>query len=110
MRILLLAATMTAGLIVNNVALAGGGDPELGRTKSMTCTACHGPDGRGTAPIYPVLAGQHEEYLAHALRQYRSGERDNAIMAGFVNGLSDNDIADLAAWFASMDGLETAVP
>ena len=89
-------------------ALAGDGNPELGRTKSTTCTACHGPDGRGTAPNYPVLAGQHEAYLAHALRQYRSGERQNAIMAGFAANLSDADIADLAAWFASMDGLQTA--
>lgn len=109
MRSVLMVAGVMTGLLSGSAALAGG-DPELGRTKSTTCTACHGPEGRGTAPIYPVLAGQHEEYLAHALRQYRSGERSNAIMAGFANGLSDDDIADLAAWFASMDGLETAIP
>lgn len=84
------------------------GNPELGRAKSATCTACHGPDGRGTAPNYPVLAGQYAEYMAHALTQYRSGERKNAIMAGFAANLSDDDIADLAAWFASLDGLKTA--
>lgn len=109
MRSVLMVAGVMTGLLSGSAALADG-DPELGRTKSTTCTACHGPDGRGTAPIYPVLAGQHEAYLVHALRQYRSGERKNAIMAGFATGLSDDDIADLAAWYASMDGLETAIP
>jgi len=104
------AAILTAALIALCApALAqAGGDSELGKAKSATCTACHGPDGRGTAPNYPVLAGQHAEYLAHALTQYRSGERKNAIMAGFATNLSDDDIADLAAWYASMEGLKTA--
>ena len=51
----------------------------------------------------------YSDYMAHALRQYRSGERKNAIMAGFATNLSDADIEDLAAWFASLDGLATAV-
>lgn len=85
-----------------------GGDPVIGKTKATPCVACHGEDGRGIAPNYPVLAGQHADYLAHALRQYRSGERKNPIMAGFATGLSDSDIADLAAWFASLEGLQTA--
>ena len=84
------AAILTAALVALCApALAqAGGDPELGRAKSTTCTACHGPDGRGTAPNYPVLAGQYAEYLVHALTQYRSGERKNAIMAGFALGTS----------------------
>ncbi len=104
------AAILTAALIAlcAPALVQASGDPELGRAKSTTCTACHGPDGRGTAPNYPVLAGQHAEYLVHALTQYRSGERKNAIMAGFATNLSDDDIADLAAWFASMEGLKTA--
>jgi cytochrome c553 len=88
-------------------ALAAGGDAELGRGKSTTCHACHGADGLGTAPMYPKLAGQHEAYLVYALRGYRSGERKNAIMAGFATGLSDADIADLAAFYSSLDGLTT---
>lgn len=104
------AVILTAALIALWIPAQAhaGGDPELGRAKSTTCTACHGPDGRGTAPNYPVLAGQHEEYLVYALTQYRSGERKNAIMAGFATNLSDDDIADLAAWYASMEGLKTA--
>mgnify|MGYP001787661380 CR=1 FL=1 len=88
-------------------AKAAGGDAELGKGKSTTCHACHGADGLGTAPLYPKLAGQHEAYLVHALRGYRSGERKNAIMAGFATGLSDEDIADLAAFYSSLDGLTT---
>ena len=104
------AAILTAALFALSVPAAAyaDGNPELGRAKSTTCTACHGEDGRGIAPNYPVLAGQHVEYLVHTLTQYRSGERKNAIMAGFATNLSDDDIADLAAWFASMDGLTTA--
>ena len=104
------ATILTAVLFVLSVPVSAhaDGNAELGRTKSAPCTACHGEDGRGTAPNYPVLAGQHREYLVHALTRYRSGQRKNAIMAGFATNLSDDDIADLAAWFASMDGLTTA--
>jgi cytochrome c553 len=91
------------GVIASGPAAAGG-NPELGRAKSTTCHACHGVDGLAVAPNYPILAGQHEAYLVHALRQYRSGERKNAIMAGFATGLSDEDIADLAAFYASLPG------
>jgi len=95
------------GFAVAPAALADG-NAELGRAKSAACSACHGPEGHGTAPIYPILAGQHAEYLAHALFQYRSGERKNAIMQGFAATLSDDDIKDLAAWFGSQQGLKTA--
>ena len=86
------------------------GNAELGRTKAAPCAACHGEDGMGIAPNYPVLAGQHAEYLAHSLRAYRSGERTNPIMAPFVANLTDDDIDDLAAWFASLPGLVTPTP
>lgn len=86
-------------------APAQAGNPELGRAKSAQCVACHGQDGRGTAPGFPTLAGQYADYLAFALRQYRSGERNNPVMAPFAANLSDADIADLAAYYASMRGL-----
>ena len=104
---IVLSAALALGL--SSTALADG-DPAIGRTKATPCVACHGEDGKGIAPNYPVLAGQHADYTAHALRQYRSGERKNAIMAGFATNLSDADIEDLAAWFASLDGLATADP
>ena len=66
------------------------------------CAACHGPEGnKPTAPENPILAGQHQDYLAKALKDYKSGKRNNAIMKGFAATLTNQDIADLSAWFAS---------
>lgn len=106
MRFVMNSALIIIGLIGSSAY--AGGDPAIGKTKAAACVACHGEDGKGIAPNYPVLAGQHADYLAESLRGYRSGERKNAIMAGFAAGLSDDDIEDLAAWFASLDGLQTA--
>jgi len=97
-------AVVAAGLLLAGGAQAG--NPELGRAKSAPCTACHGADGRGIAPNFPVLAGQYADYLAKSLKQYRSGERNNALMAPMAAGLSDDDIADLAAYYASLPGLK----
>ena len=99
-------ALLAAGMLVASPAAASG-NPQLGKAKSAACVACHGADGLGTAPNFPVLAGQHADYLEHALRQYRSGERNNALMAPMAAGLSDDDIADLAAYYAAMRGLTT---
>jgi cytochrome c553 len=81
-------------------------DPAAGQQKSAACQACHGTDGHSIDPTYPNLAGQHESYLAKALTDYRDGGRTNAIMAGMAASLTDEDISDLAAWYASQDGLE----
>jgi cytochrome c553 len=81
------------------------GDAEAGKTKSATCQACHGADGNTTIDgTYPKLAGQYATYLSKALHDYKSGERKNPIMAGFAATLSEQDIADLAAYFASQSG------
>jgi cytochrome c553 len=96
-------AVVAAALLLAGTAQAG--NPELGRAKSAPCAACHGADGRGIAPNFPVLAGQYADYLAKSLKQYRSGERNNALMAPLAAGLSDADIADLAAYYASLPGL-----
>jgi len=90
-------------LITNNSVLAG--DPGAGKEKAAVCVACHGEDGNSPIPTNPRLAGQYEDYLAYSLATYRSGERQNAIMNGIASGLSDEDIADLSAWFASQSGL-----
>lgn len=79
------------------------GSAERGQEKSATCVACHGEAGIATAPQWPNLAGQYEDYLEHSLRAYRSGARQNAVMQGFAAQLSDEDIEDLAAWFASQE-------
>jgi cytochrome c553 len=65
-----------------------------------TCQACHGMDGNSQIPDNPKLAGQHRDYLAKALRDYKSGARKNPIMAGFAGLLSPQDIDNLAAYFS----------
>ena len=91
------------------LALAGGaqaaGNAAAGKEKAaQVCAACHGPSGaKPTAPENPILAGQHYDYLVRALKDYKSGKRDNVIMKGFAASLSQKDIEDLAAFFASQD-------
>lgn len=77
-----------------------------GPEKAQACVACHGADGMGSDPSYPVLAGQHASYLSQALRGYRDGKRRNAIMGGMAAGLSDTDIDELALYYQAMDGLK----
>nr|MBV6629299.1 cytochrome c [Oceanococcus sp. HetDA_MAG_MS8] len=84
-------------------ALAAG-DAEAGKAKSATCAACHGAEGVSMTPTFPNLAGQHYTYLVQALKQYREGGRKNAIMSGQAANLSDQDIKDLAAYYAGQDG------
>lgn len=94
-------------IAVAALALAGAaqaaGKSDAGMQKAaQVCAACHGPAGnKPTAPENPILAGQHYDYLVKALRDYKSGKRNNAIMKGFAASLSTPDIEDLAAWFAS---------
>ena len=77
------------------------GNADQGKSKSATCAACHGADGNSAAADYPKLAGQHATYLASTLKAYREGSRANAIMAGMAAALSDDDIADLAAYYTT---------
>lgn len=102
---ILLANIISASL--GSPVHAADGDYRRGLEKSQVCQSCHGRTGNESLqPGYPRLAGQHEDYLVHALKSYRNGSRQNAIMAGFAGNLSDQDIADLAAWYARQEGLE----
>jgi len=78
------------------------GDAAAGKGKSMVCAACHGAEGVSAIPIYPNLAGQKEAYLAKQLNDFKSGKRDEPTMKGMAAALSDEDIADLAAYYASL--------
>jgi len=71
------------------------------KTVTEVCQACHGLDGNSAAPDFPKLGGQHPDYLAKALRDYKSGARKNPIMAGFAATLSPTDIDNLAAYYAA---------
>lgn len=79
------------------------GDAAKGKQKAaQVCAACHSADGtKPSAPDQPVLAGQYYDYLVQALTDYKSGRRKNPIMKGFADGLSKQDIEDVAAWFSS---------
>jgi cytochrome c553 len=72
-----------------------------GQNKARACQVCHGPGGKSTNPIYPVLAGQHAQYIEKQLRAFREGTRKDPIMNGMAAPLSDQDIEDVAAFFNS---------
>ncbi len=97
----LLAFAAACGFLLISTSAVAIGDPEAGQAKSTACIACHGADGNSMMGEWPKLAGQHAGYLAKQLREFRSGERANAIMRGMAAGLSDEDINDLAAFYAS---------
>ena len=97
---LLLAALVCLG--VGSTALAG--DAAAGKTKSAVCAACHGADGNSPAnPLWPKLAGQHESYVVKQLQAFKNGERKDPTMAPMAMPLSDEDMADLAAYFAGQN-------
>ncbi len=76
------------------------GDAAAGKTKSATCTGCHGPDGNSANPDWPKLAGQHAQYLVKELTDFQKGDRNNATMAPMAANLSEQDRDDLAAYFS----------
>jgi len=77
-------------------------DAQAGRAKSQACMVCHGPVGISTAPDAPNLAGQPALYVTAQLKAYRAGERRHEVMAVIAKMLSDDDIENLAAWYASI--------
>jgi len=98
MKLQILAALTLA--LSANVAIAG--DAAAGKAKSATCAGCHGANGISAVPTYPNLAGQKEAYLAKQITDYKSGARKNATMNAMVAGLTDADIANLAAYYAGL--------
>ena len=107
MKKLCLLLLVTSGLGFQAVAA---GDPEAGKEKSMTCAACHGQDGNAMVDIYPKIAGQHESYIAKQLHDFRQGAktggeegRYDPVMSAQAANLSDQDIADLAAFYSQQE-------
>ena len=97
-----------ASLLPSFVLAAG--DIKAGKAKSTVCAACHGADGNSPTDMFPKIAGQSEGYLIKQMTEFKSGVRDNAIMLGLVANLSEQDIADLAAYFASIKVTPEATP
>ncbi|MCG9712368.1 cytochrome c [Shewanella insulae] len=81
---------------------AQAGDIEAGKAKSMLCAACHGADGISLAPIYPNLKGQKAQYIEKQLKAFKEGTRQDPVMAPMAMPLTDEDIANLAAYFESL--------
>jgi len=103
---ILLSLLLTLGAL--NVAIAAQGNVDAGKTKSAMCAGCHGADGNSLVPMYPKLAGQSANYIVKQLADFKKGAtsagkegRVDPIMAGMVMALSEQDMADLGAYFAS---------
>lgn len=97
-----ITSTMLALMPLTSSAAGNAAD---GQNKSTTCQACHGETGTATQAIYPNLGGQYQDYLSKALHDYREGRRNNPVMSGFAANLTDDDIEDISAWYASQKGL-----
>ena len=98
------ATRAAAALLASLAPLAGhAGDARAGRAKAAACAVCHGELGLSQQPDAPNLAGQPEVYVSEQLKAYRSGRRTHEVMGILAKGLGDADIADLAAWYASIE-------
>ena len=99
MKFFKLFVLMVAAMAANTAIAAG--DAEAGKAKAAACGACHGADGNSSIPANPKLAGQGEAYLVKQMLDFQSGARENAIMTAQMQGLSEQDIRDIAAYYAS---------
>jgi cytochrome c553 len=97
---LVAALSLAAVLVWTSSALAAG-SKEAGQAKAATCSACHGMDGNSLNPEWPNLAGQGEAYIVRQLKAFHGGQRQNVLMSPMAAGLSDQDMADLAAFYSS---------
>lgn len=94
-------ALAAIGLFLAISAQAAGDAAKATTIANQVCAACHGADGNSMIPLYPKLAGQHPEYITKQLKNFKEGERNNAIMAGMVATLTPEDMANLGAYFAT---------
>ena len=95
---------------IGGETVAAGGSKDAGFDKAQACTACHGNNGVSVNAMWPTLAGQHEDYLLRALNNYRDGTRKDPVMGAQAALIAEEDVALLAKYFASLDGLETTKP
>ena len=96
------AALIALG-IVSSATPASAGDATAGRRKALQCQTCHGLDGLSKLPDAPHLSGQPETYLVKSMNDYRQGARKHDMMTLVVKDLTDEDVADLAAYYAAIE-------
>ncbi len=89
-------------MFISIITLTSAADIEAGKAKSAVCAICHGQNGIGMTPIYPNLAGQKAQYLEKQIKAFRDGIRKDPTMKPMVAPLSDEDIANLAAYYADL--------
>jgi len=94
--------TLAVAATVMMASPAFAGDIAAGKAKAATCGACHGAAGISAVPMYPNLAGQKEQYLVKQMKDFKSGARKDPVMGAMAMPLSDADIANLAAYYASL--------
>ena len=95
---------------IGGETVSSGGSESQPFEKAQTCTACHGNNGVSVNAIWPTLAGQHEDYLLQAMNSYRDGSRTEPVMGAQAAMIEEKDVALLAKYFASLEGLETTRP
>lgn len=94
--------------LLSNFAVAA--DYKAGETAAAACVGCHGAKGVSASPAFPNLAGQYPDYIVHALKQYKSGERSNPMMAPMVTNLSEDDMKNLALFYSKQEGGVSVAP
>ena len=97
-----ITAVVMAGILAGGSGAVHAGDVAAGKTRSATCAGCHGETGISKNPMWPNLAGQQQGYLVKQLKAFREGSRVDPMMTPMAKPLSDEDIANLAAWYNSL--------
>ncbi|XOV79925.1 MAG: c-type cytochrome [Aestuariibacter sp.] len=94
---------LLTSILIAGMSPAIAQDAAKGKAKSSSCIACHGANGISMIPMYPNLAGQKQQYLELQLKAFRDGTRKNPVMSPMAAGLSDQDIADISAYYANLN-------
>lgn len=105
MRVHSLAIPLLIVVLSGSGSASAAGDLQRGREIATACSACHGLDGSSPSPAFPILGGQHQEYLVQAMLAYQAGTRADSIMGGAIRTLSRQQVEDVAAWFSAQGGL-----
>ena len=93
-------------IFITSLNILATGDPVIGKAKAIICGSCHGIDGNSLVPTFPKLAGQGEKYLLKQLRDFKSGARKDAVMTSMTAILTDEDLVNIASFYASQKNLK----
>jgi cytochrome c553 len=97
-------------LVSTSSIVHANGDATAGKIKSASCASCHGEDGNSVVGSFPKLAGQHPSYLIKQLQEFKTGTRDDAMMSAMAKSLTEQDMADIAAYYAEQKVSNDTLP